>query len=1533
MAKFNFEDADNANYEMREATPFYLEGSYSEDGINTNVKKIFLSNYFPSSEVGYFRYINKYVALVEKTEFGVKTVTYNHCNKVSQVELTADEFLQIIQNKVDNIDSFYSIPEVFSIKFAELKEFSAKFKGLCEKLESSKKEFEKTNKIISAVPSVDFKQLAVDFNSFVVVLEDYLLTSFKHKIMQTMNVNSLGSFYKYYFYPNTEIASSDAQKLLDACTINFSSLSKAIFVKEDFSKIVTNQDEFTQTEDVFANWVDIKSVEFSGGDVEKFLLGEKQATIEIYRPFLYSDYESVRDELTKTFIRGIFENFKVIKSFYFEENIPVDWQDFCSAFMRPAINLTYEPKTNKTKDDRKNETLKAPLKTLKQKTDEDKKIAKERREKAEANANRKEDPDTGILSTIIKELKNTVDKDGLYEVLQKVVLKNLVEASKDCIGEFAVIPNIKIPNIELPSFDFSYKIQTNDVSGGMYKKIIDQMIKVSFENVVKTVEKFFTVKDCEDLKQILSKDKYKSFYASLKDSIKKDFDAIVENLKQSLKDLAEQLQKDFCNAELYLVTLYGAEKVLAPDDVLGLLSGMLDNKKSMKFLDFMNINKNLYFPNEVCGTIEPSELNILYSSVGELLVDWKDGAEDLIVPSEPDVAYQSSIKCENAFDSFVEWMRENGFSKDVINCVVEKSTEEKSQFLLDLYNYVNTGGVSEAEQVQVEDESAEDTANMLFDSNFAFWFDNWSDIIKNYKSLSKSTVQPLRSGLQQRVRDTLAGFERNDTGVILGKIENVLNDEDLTFEGTTEFDTGKIGGGSPFWDSTADFNEHPDRFDIVFDKTGLSFVLQYELIDRHIEKVQFSRSNNDFFFPQQQVVVNNELSFPVYQEVVGWNKNLTENITQFDSYSNIFRDFCINNVPTFFTERIGLFDKFISGDLYNYLQRKFSTFIKGNLKDSSDFIFGSVDIVKPDGTKIKVSGFDLFCSYVEKLDEVPDKDFHCSPFSKEQWKNMFVETLGEVFKDKGNYDQSVILNKFGLKIKARLFALFFRLAVPSMLQFFNETGNFCVNGYFKAVFGEEFKKFFDGDYKFDDFGAEVEVNLVKNYERFEIEKYLETPDALDLKFPGFVNNSYVFPELELNKYITSNMDIVSRCFSSMLNKEPVGVFDEYLNHLQFRQFNDYVNFDVRGVSINSHYNNIGLIEDRCDLFLEVVYEEGGIRKAFGLTGATRDFSPIKNQFVNYAPTRPYEVFNLLDSATLNKIDKLFVNVSFAQFNYPTLHHIFGSGVDDIGYILPIIKLEITKQDLKWLLGKYSGFDGSLQAKVDMQNEFLQLCRDKVYDSEAYKKQFVYTLALDKIYECFNLLLFNINIYSTNLEQLFSFKANGSEEELQNLEQYDANASVFKNDTFGMLRKKFALSDVQKLALKMALDAPKLIFKAQVETTDPNIMLARRIVDTARLAGKELDIRFVSLMMLLPVNLWAPLGYGPPITPQGLVYLFLDLPGDEDKKGNIVEEFGTFENEVLKFYEECLSYVYVPCEETFVVEEQLKPETCLAKNNS
>ena len=98
-----------------------------------------------------------------------------------------------------------------------------------------------------------------------------------------------------------------------------------------------------------------------------------------------------------------------------------------------------------------------------------------------------------------------------------------------------------------------------------------------------------------------------------------------------------------------------------------------------------------------------------------------------------------------------------------------------------------------------------------------------------------------------------------------------------------------------------------------------------------------------------------------------------------------------------------------------------------------------------------------------------------------------------------------------------------------------------------------------------------------------------------------------------------------------------------------------------------------------------------------------------------------------------------------------------------------------------------------------------------------------------------------------------------------------------------------------LILKLAIKTPMHIFKAIVEMIDPNIKIAKWIIDLARMVGVCLPMPLISLGLLPPTVFGFPpfgIGIGPPLTPLGFGYLALgfEIPlgnpfGGDDEDGD------------------------------------------------
>jgi len=112
-----------------------------------------------------------------------------------------------------------------------------------------------------------------------------------------------------------------------------------------------------------------------------------------------------------------------------------------------------------------------------------------------------------------------------------------------------------------------------------------------------------------------------------------------------------------------------------------------------------------------------------------------------------------------------------------------------------------------------------------------------------------------------------------------------------------------------------------------------------------------------------------------------------------------------------------------------------------------------------------------------------------------------------------------------------------------------------------------------------------------------------------------------------------------------------------------------------------------------------------------------------------------------------------------------------------------------------------------------------------------------------------------------------------------------------------------------LILKLAMKTPLIIFKAIVEMIDPNIKIAKLIIDIGKFTGICLPMPAVSLGLLPPTVFGIPpfgIGIGPPLTPLGFVYLALgfEIPiGNPFKDGEDDDGKQKSTDEALRICEE------------------------------
>lgn len=203
--------------------------------------------------------------------------------------------------------------------------------------------------------------------------------------------------------------------------------------------------------------------------------------------------------------------------------------------------------------------------------------------------------------------------------------------------------------------------------------------------------------------------------------------------------------------------------------------------------------------------------------------------------------------------------------------------------------------------------------------------------------------------------------------------------------------------------------------------------------------------------------------------------------------------------------------------------------------------------------------------------------------------------------------------------------------------------------------------------------------------------------------------------------------------------------------------------------------------------------------------------------------------------------------------------------------IPIVSVEIEEKN----------FNGNFKENWNSHSKDLV---QKMIDSNEFKFMFEYCFPMKRIISL--LILYN-NVYLYNLKKLKTL-FNGTKTTLKTVFEALINAGNYKFDdsyiknigsTTGIMTKAQnnfnTESEIPGMSiLAMAARTPILILKGLVELVDPNIAIARKVVDIAKANDKNIPIQAASLA-LLPMNVF-PFSPGPPISPLGFFYLATNI---------------------------------------------------------
>lgn len=261
------------------------------------------------------------------------------------------------------------------------------------------------------------------------------------------------------------------------------------------------------------------------------------------------------------------------------------------------------------------------------------------------------------------------------------------------------------------------------------------------------------------------------------------------------------------------------------------------------------------------------------------------------------------------------------------------------------------------------------------------------------------------------------------------------------------------------------------------------------------------------------------------------------------------------------------------------------------------------------------------------------------------------------------------------------------------------------------------------------------------------------------------------------------------------------------------------------------------------------------------------------------------------------------------------------------YITPLIEVfssgvfdEIKNQNILELSGWT--LDNDVSYWGEKYETSLEVLKESMVETPEYSAIFNYSIPMERFLGLLTVYTIMAVSASPNVETVFSgtkdelhrafwalsnssYKAppSPSNEELARLLEFHVGMSTpcFSFSFGGMPggMKGFGIDLIVKLAIK----TPLAIFKALVEMIDPNIKIAKWILDLAKFVGVCLPMPLISLGLLPPTVFgFPPLGFGigPPLTPLGFGYLAL---GFEIPLGN---PFGDDEEEEPASSEEAIA---------------------------
>ena len=1305
------------------------------------------------------------------------------------------------------------------------------------------------------------------------------------------------------------------------------SLNGTIKLKEDKSAFYVDRSKVRKWDfDEAQIIVELGFPEDLKGHIKVLKVLEKHG-VEILENELKADRKQLDRQFAHKHTMSVFVWIKTIESSIFLKEIdesPADWSAYLDEYIKPIYNFSREDKDNEEKINQKKKKIVKSKKTWLEKdlddafvNDPDQKVKKWKKEK-----DKKEETNTGSISEMVALAKGSKTLDDLYKsFFNKAGMDSIAREAISCLEEFlgpvektfadfektrdtemanvakmnefkdAMVEGLKSNLPKVPTMPSPPMLPTDDPTAGMF----DTLLKIAERGMISAMSSIIDNVSSDDMCNSIKKFKIDDVLNSFKDALEFALDNILEGIEDIINaiiDAFEDILIDYrCFSSSALSSMVLAmSDFMSPDEVLFILSGEWNETLEINFFNFLDdyVDDGCYMPEDI------SFFETIFIEIGNALGDAEfNDLEDILSDDvSEDFGYGDKIVCESAYNGFIDWLRRKGYDEDKIACLISVDKEHKSQQLVDIYTSM-TSDINEdsnnANEAIISNPSyrkmLEDSFGAIFNSVFLQYeaiLDSYVDDISKVSLDAQNPMSQLSTDENVNLEETynsMMGF--GNDGVV--KSGNSLASEKMILEDYFNWDV---------WNTEIQVNstENSDTWMISYNPNREIYRIIWR--ERILNPDEFEVQVRELYSRptgisgmEGEILNGKDESLTFYVKVP--KSELFHKLTD-DSEAVHFGGKSIKQLPGNRVAKRELFSKLLMSNFKEVSEGRkeyFATYFRDGLfnKIMKRAIIKNINVAKnhslkkkarigidSNGNNVEMFGIEMMPDMLKKVSPMSCETPQCHIFSEEAIKKNVVDSFLSL-KSLNSSLEIEDLNIMGvvlMTVRMEILKLFIispyytNGARDGQLPMLAE----MISGRLKDRFGEE---------------------------------------EIKLSYGAFIGGEAESQSDQFKEIIMYDMTSFLKAFSAFMNYKVDEKYDSFfVDKIRIRNYSGYVSNtqSMEAISLdsfNSPYtdiNNGGLwISRKEDIFLSAWFENiSGERIPFNIYN--NSYTQVEGKWllnsdtvINYTGY-PNPYVDKLSASTL----RVGMSLNYGLFNAD-----LSDNSDLINWqqdIIDIIKLvdfsiPYTEAFIVMRRGR------NAEEKQEILFEYL---RKKFFETDQWKMVLDDIFAFKDIYESVNMLSEIIVSNTSNLGNSFDgFSEQPSQ--IKNMIISGENAykkpslAFSSKDTFGILKSFYSENPIQKMAAKMIPEAFKVIFKATVEQTDPNIRTARTIVDMAKVAGADVPIEFVSLVALMPVNLFFPVGLGPPITPLGLAYLALEISSQKKKK--VIEAIQKLEEEM------------------------------------